>query len=83
MNILKVQLVSKIFLNYRVEATSFRKARAAEVFLNPRLSHKMFEIFVVIIAETLKRTQCYTYQVVGILHDLHKSFSKTIPKNSN
>lgn len=56
MNIPKVQLAGKIFLNNRVEATSFRKAfQTAEVFLNPRLSQKLFQIFVVITAETLKR----------------------------
>lgn len=56
MNIPKVQLVSKIFLNSTVEATPFRKAsQTAEVFLNPRSSHKMFQIFAVIMAETLKR----------------------------
>lgn len=56
MNVPKVQPDGKICLNYRMEVTSFRKAsQTAEVLLNPRLSHKMFQIFVVIMAETLKR----------------------------
>lgn len=42
-NILKAQSVGKIFLNYTVEATSLKKAsQTAEVFLNPRVSHKVF-----------------------------------------
>ena len=80
MNIPKVQLVGKTFLNYRVEATSFRKAsQTAQVLLNPTLSHKMFQIFVVIMAETLKRTLGnVTHCIVIHLHHLHKSSSMTI-----